>query len=94
MLKEKFSEFKEDVEAQIALLKQAIDLAYDGKAFYELSSPIIENNNNGAGCTFASSIAANMAYNHPFKDSVKNAKDFVYQAIQNANEYGVFQNKK
>lgn len=74
--------------------KQAIDLAYDGKAFYELSSPIIENNNNGAGCTFASSIAANMAYNHPFKDSVKNAKDFVYQAIQNANEYGVFQNKK
>ncbi|MGV7591995.1 bifunctional hydroxymethylpyrimidine kinase/phosphomethylpyrimidine kinase, partial [Mycobacterium kansasii] len=30
--------------------KQAIDLAYDGKAFYELSSPIIENNNNGAGC--------------------------------------------
>ncbi len=31
MLKEKFSEFKEDVEAQIALLKQAIDLAESGE---------------------------------------------------------------
>ena len=31
MLKEKFSEFKEDVEVQIALLKQAIDLAESGE---------------------------------------------------------------
>lgn len=74
--------------------KQAIDFAYDGKDFYQLASPLLQKNNNGAGCTFASSIASQMAEENSFKDSVEKAKDFVYQAIQNANEFGVFQNKK
>ena len=74
--------------------KQAIDFAYDGKDFYQLASPLLKKNNNGAGCTFASSIASQMAEENSFKDSVEKAKDFVYQAIQNSNEFGVFQNKK
>lgn len=73
---------------------QAIDLVYDGKNFFELTNPLLKNNNNGAGCTFAASIASQLAKEKKVEEAVKEAKTFVYQAIQNANEYGVFQNKK
>lgn len=74
--------------------QKAIDLAYDGDQFYEFVNPVINKNNNGAGCTFAASIATNLAYEIPFDKAISNAKTFVYQAIQASNEYGVFQNAK
>lgn len=69
----------------------ARDIYYDGKAFHEFVKPIVARNNNGAGCTFASSIASNIAHGKPMLDAVQNSKDFVYQAILNSNDYGVFQ---
>ena len=39
---------------------QALDLFYDGKDFVLLESPVLPNNNTGAGCTFASSIASQL----------------------------------
>ncbi|AYG01846.1 bifunctional hydroxymethylpyrimidine kinase/phosphomethylpyrimidine kinase [Lactococcus allomyrinae] len=74
--------------------KYAIDLAYDGEHFYELSNPVLDKNNNGAGCTFAASIATHLAQRDTFEQAVGKAKSFVYQAIQNSNQYGVFQNAK
>lgn len=74
--------------------EQAIDLTYDGKDFQVLKSPLLTSNNNGAGCTFASTIASQIALGKSFKEAVETAKAFVFEAISNANAYGVFQNKK
>lgn len=71
--------------------EKAIDLYYDGVAFQVLEYPILEANNVGAGCTFASSIASHLALGQPVKQAVQLAKDFVYQAIQHSDQYGVAQ---
>lgn len=71
---------------------KAIDLFYDGEEFKILEKVILRKNNYGAGCTFASSIASNLAKGVDVYDSVRNAKEFVFQAIKNSNEYGVVQN--
>ena len=39
----------------------ARDLYYDGQIFETFVKPLVSNNNNGAGCTFASAIASNLA---------------------------------
>lgn len=38
--------------------KKAIDVFYDGENVTVFETPVLENNNIGAGCTFASSIAS------------------------------------
>ncbi|MET3644721.1 bifunctional hydroxymethylpyrimidine kinase/phosphomethylpyrimidine kinase [Streptococcus gallinaceus] len=70
---------------------QAIDVFYDGKEFQVLTYPVLETNNVGAGCTFASSIAAKLALGMPIDRAVVEAKGFVYQAIAQADQYGVNQ---
>ncbi len=67
----------------------ATDLFYDGQQAYWLEKPLLDLNNNGAGCTFATAITLNLAIGKSVKESVIVAKDFVYQAIKNSNEYGV-----
>lgn len=64
----------------------AYDLLYDGTHYEWLEHKKILNGfNNGAGCTFASAIAAGLAKGYAVEESVKKAKDFVYEAI----EYGI-----
>lgn len=43
---------------------------------------IIQGAVNGAGCAFAAAIAVHLAYQQPLSVSVKEAKAFVYRAIQ------------
>jgi pyridoxine kinase len=69
----------------------ARDLYDDGGLSREFVKPIVARNNNGAGCTFASAIASNIARGKSVLTAVEQSKDFVYQAILNSNEYGVFQ---
>ena len=69
----------------------ARDLYDDGSLSREFVKPIVARNNNGAGCTFASAIASNIARGKSVLTAVEQSKDFVYQAILNSNEYGVFQ---
>ena len=38
--------------------EKAIDVFYDGTDFTVIEEPVLEKNNTGAGCTFASSILA------------------------------------
>ena len=71
--------------------EKAIDLFYDGQEFQVLENPLLDKNNVGAGCTFASSIASHLAEGEPVFAAVQAAKAFVYQAIQNSDEYGVVQ---
>lgn len=71
--------------------EKAIDLVYDGEVYQVFESPIVPRNNNGAGCTFASAIAAHLARGEAVIDAVRLAKSFVYHAIEQSNEYGVNQ---
>ena len=64
---------------------------YDGQIFETFVKPLVSNNNNGAGCTFASAIASNLAISTPMVAAIEQSKAFTYQAILSSNEYGVFQ---
>ena len=69
----------------------ARDLYADGVVSREFVKPIVARNNNGAGCTFASAVARTLAHGASVLTDVKQSKEFVYQAILNSNDYGVFQ---
>ncbi|GFH40118.1 bifunctional hydroxymethylpyrimidine kinase/phosphomethylpyrimidine kinase [Pseudolactococcus insecticola] len=74
----------------------AVDVYYDGVAFETYSKPLLASqSNNGAGCTFASSIASGIVLNGlaDLPKIISDSKTFVYQAILSANEYGVFQHE-
>lgn len=70
----------------------AVDVFYDGQDFQVLETPVLSNNNVGAGCTFASSIASQLVLGKSVLETVKLSKDFVYQAILHSDQYGVKQN--
>ena len=40
--------------------EKAIDVFYDGTDFTVIEEPVLEKNNTGAGCTFASSISSQL----------------------------------
>ena len=69
----------------------AVDVFYDGETMLEFTGPLLDRNNNGAGCTFAASIAAQLALGRTPAEAAEHAKAFVYQAIAHSNEYGVVQ---
>ncbi|HER0459173.1 bifunctional hydroxymethylpyrimidine kinase/phosphomethylpyrimidine kinase [Streptococcus pyogenes] len=71
--------------------KKAIDLFSDGKEIVTLECPVLEKNNIGAGCTFASSIASQLVKKKTPLEAVKNSKELVYQAILQSDRYGVKQ---
>ncbi|MBM7635927.1 bifunctional hydroxymethylpyrimidine kinase/phosphomethylpyrimidine kinase [Streptococcus saliviloxodontae] len=73
---------------------KAIDLYYDGNDFELFEFPVLEENNVGAGCTFASSITSNLVKGGSVKEAVGQAKDFVFKAIKKSNDYGVVQYEK
>lgn len=72
--------------------EKAIDVFYDGKDMTVFETPVLDNNNIGAGCTFASSIASQLVLGKPAKEAVEDSKEFVYQAIRHSDQYGVKQN--
>ncbi|MBD3195521.1 MAG: bifunctional hydroxymethylpyrimidine kinase/phosphomethylpyrimidine kinase [Candidatus Lokiarchaeota archaeon] len=64
---------------------QAIDVLYDGKEISTVSGPRIDTTNtHGTGCTYASSIAAEIAKGYQFKDAVKIAKEYLTKTIEAA----------
>jgi pyridoxine kinase len=71
---------------------KAIDGYFDGEQFQTFEQPLLNQNNTGAGCTFASSIAS-LSLSQPMDQAVRISKGFVYQSILNGDETGVFQNK-
>ena len=72
--------------------EKAIDVFYDGENVTVFETPVLENNNIGAGCTFASSIASQLVLGKSAKAAVEQSKEFVYQAIRHSDQYGVKQN--
>ncbi len=72
---------------------QAIDILFDRKEFYIYQQDKIHTSelyHNGAGCTLSASLAANLGHSFNVAHALKDAKDFVWQGIQN----GVILNSK
>jgi len=65
--------------------KGAVDVFYDGGEPVILSGRHIDTpNTHGTGCTLSSAIAAGLARGETTQDAVKNAKEFIQGAIENA----------
>ncbi|WP_088036721.1 pyridoxine/pyridoxal/pyridoxamine kinase [Evansella clarkii] len=63
----------------------AIDLLYDGENFEVFEAEKAETEyTHGAGCTYASAICAGLANGKDVRDSVKDAKRFITNAINNS----------
>lgn len=61
----------------------SIDRLYCKNEIIEFSTPRLQtNSNHGAGCSFSSAIAANLALGHNLKDSIALSKKFVFHAIK------------
>ncbi len=70
---------------------KAVDVFYDGQNFTVLENPVIQGQNAGAGCTFASSIASHLVKGDELLPAIESSKAFVYRAIAQADQYGVRQ---
>lgn len=77
-----------DKGAKAVLLKgghrkdNANDIFYDGKEIHLFKSERIDTKNtHGTGCTLSSAIASNLALNKDKLSAIKEAKDYVFNAI-------------
>ena len=68
-----------------------MDVFYDGVNFTIFENPVLEGQNAGAGCTFASSIASQLVKGEELLPAIESSKAFVYRAIAQADQYGVRQ---
>ncbi|MGH7885902.1 MAG: bifunctional hydroxymethylpyrimidine kinase/phosphomethylpyrimidine kinase [Thermodesulfobacteriota bacterium] len=67
----------------------AIDIFFDGRQFVEISSERIKTKNtHGTGCTYSAAICANLAKGMDLLSSVKSAKEYLTNAIQNSFKIG------
>jgi len=68
---------------------EAIDILYDGKDFYDFPSPRIETKNtHGTGCTYSAAICAGLAKGLNAREAIRQAKDYVTEAIRNSFNLG------
>ncbi|MFQ5915484.1 MAG: bifunctional hydroxymethylpyrimidine kinase/phosphomethylpyrimidine kinase [Nitrospinota bacterium] len=64
---------------------EATDVLYDGSNFTEFRAGRIDSKNtHGTGCTLSAAIAANLAKGNPLDDAVREAKNFIIEAIRTA----------
>ena len=74
----------------LPVVEAAIDVLYDGQAFATFSAPRVDTpNTHGTGCTYASSIAAELAKGQSVRDAVRIAKAYLTAAIEAAVDMGV-----
>jgi len=65
--------------------EEAIDVLYNGHTVTELHAPRIDTpHTHGTGCTFASSIAAELAKGQPVEEAVRVAKAYLSAALRAA----------
>lgn len=61
----------------------ATDILYHNNEFREYTTPrIATNNTHGTGCTFASAIAAGLAWNLSVESAIQQAKNYVFESIR------------
>jgi hydroxymethylpyrimidine/phosphomethylpyrimidine kinase len=68
---------------------EVVDLLFDGRDVHEFRHPRQQSRNtHGTGCTFAASLAANLALGHALPDAVRLTTDYVAGAILNGLSIG------
>lgn len=71
-------------------ISEAIDVLYDGQRITHISAPRIDTKNtHGTGCTYGSSIAAEVAKGNGFIKAVKIAKEYITKAIESATNLNI-----
>ncbi len=65
-----------------------IDIFYDGKSLIEIKNKKINKTGHGTGCTLSSAIAANIAKGMELKEAVKNAINYVHNALEQGFKVG------
>ncbi|CAF3943092.1 unnamed protein product [Adineta steineri] len=63
------------------------------KALWFESEPIVTNNLHGTGCTFSAAITCFLARNKDIVTAIKNAKDYISQAISEGSKYQLGQGR-
>lgn len=64
---------------------KSLDIFYDGNEFVKFDKKRLDTTStHGSGCSLSSAIASNLANGLSLKDSVKNANEYIFAAIQNA----------
>ncbi|WP_425449606.1 bifunctional hydroxymethylpyrimidine kinase/phosphomethylpyrimidine kinase [Dethiothermospora halolimnae] len=67
----------------------AIDVLYDGENIHHFNSKrIATKNTHGTGCTLSSAITSYLAKGYSIKDAIKNAKDYITNAIKYSLDIG------
>ncbi len=62
---------------------EAVDVLFDGAHYYTFHAPLLETmHTHGTGCTYASSIAANLARGVPLRGAIARSKRYVTEAIR------------
>ncbi len=80
--------------AKAALVKgghfegDATDVFFDGAVYREFSHSRVKGSPHGTGCTLSSAIASFLARGYSAADAVKNAKNYITGAIENALDIG------
>ena len=70
-------------------MEKAVDVLFDGSEVLALGGDHLKTENtHGSGCTFASSIAAQLALGRPLKEATVLAKTYVTKAIENGFRIG------
>lgn len=65
--------------------EEALDIFYDGKEIFRISSPFIKNvSTHGTGCTYSSAICAGLAKGMEIKDAIKSAKFYLSKTIEDS----------
>jgi hydroxymethylpyrimidine/phosphomethylpyrimidine kinase len=68
---------------------EAIDIYYDGRNELLLSAPFVRGvATHGTGCTYSAAITAQLARGHSLVAAVRQAKEFITQAIANSVRVG------
>lgn len=69
--------------------EEATDLFFDGSAYRRFSSARIASiNTHGTGCTLSSAIATFLAQGNPLPEAIRQAKEFISEAIRTARPFG------
>jgi hydroxymethylpyrimidine/phosphomethylpyrimidine kinase len=64
-------------------IADAVDVLFDGDKVTEISAPRIDTKNtHGTGCTYASSIAAEIAKGNDIVSAVRTAKDYLTELLE------------
>lgn len=69
--------------------REAVDILFDGRTFYEFVSPrIVTKNTHGTGCTYAAAITSYLARGEDLLQSISLAKAYVTGAIRHSFSLG------